>query len=99
MPVTGDWNLTINTQMGTQTPTLTLTEEGGKLSGEMKSPMGNASFSDGTVNGDDLSWEMSFNAMGQSIEITCTAKVEGDNMSGKMATPMGDADFTGTKGG
>lgn len=97
MSVAGDWKLTVNTQMGVQTPTLTLTEDGGKLSGEMKSPMGNVEFSDGSIDGNDLSWDMELEAMGQKIKLTCTATIDGDSISGKISTPMGDSDFTGTK--
>ncbi len=99
MSAAGDWKLTVNTPMGTQTPTLTLAEDGGKISGEMKSPMGNVAFSDGSVDGNDLSWDMTLEAMGQKIQLSCTATVDGDSISGKMSSPMGASDFTGTKEG
>ena len=99
MSAAGDWKLTVNTPMGTQTPTLTLAEDGGKISGEMKSPMGNVEFSDGSIDGNDLSWDMTLKAMGQEIKLSCTATVDGDSISGKMSSPMGASDFTGTKEG
>ena len=99
MSAAGAWKLTINTPMGTQTPTLTLTEEGGKLSGSMDSPMGSVEFSDGTVEGNELSWEMNIEAMGQKIKLSVTATMDGDSISGKMNSPMGGSDFTGQKEG
>ena len=99
MSAAGTWKLTINTPMGTQTPTLTLNEEGGKLSGNMEGPMGAVEFSDGTIEGNDLNWEMNIEAMGQKIKLTVTATVDGDSISGKMNSPMGGSDFTGQREG
>ena len=99
MSVAGTYKLTMNTPMGTQTPTLTLTEDGGALSGSMAGEMGTQEFSGGTVDGNEASWNMTISAMGQEIELSCTAKVDGDSISGKMSSPMGGADYTGQREG
>ena len=99
MSAAGTWQLTVNTPMGTQTPTLTLAEEGGKLSGTLQSPMFSTDFGDGTIEGNDLSWAMTIEAMGQKIELTVAATLDGDSMSGKMNSPMGASDFTGKREG
>jgi len=99
MSVDGTYKLTVNTQMGVQTPTLTLKEDGGALSGTIDGQAGKSDFSGGTVDGNNASWEMTINAQGQEIKLTCTATVDGDSISGKINTPMGGADFTGQKEG
>lgn len=99
MSVAGTFKLTVNTQMGTQTPTLTLIEDGGALSGNMVGEFGTQEFSGGKVDGDSGSWDMTISAMGQEIALSCTCAVDGDSISGKMSTPMGDADFTGQREG
>ena len=99
MSVDGTFKLTVNTPMGTQTPTLTLKEDGGALSGTIDGQAGKQAFSGGTVDGNKASWEMTINAMGQDITLSCTATVDGDSITGSMSTPMGAADFTGQREG
>jgi hypothetical protein len=61
--------------------------------------IGSNEFSGGTVDGNNLSWEVTIKAMGQDIKLTCTGTVDGDSISGKMNTPMGGADYTGQREG
>lgn len=99
MSVDGTYKLTVNTQMGVQTPTLILKEDGGSLSGTFDGQTGKVDFSGGTVDGNSASWEVTIEAMGQSIKLTCKATVDGDSISGNIDTPMGGADFTGQREG
>jgi len=99
MSVAGTFKLTMNTPMGTQTPTLTINEDGGAVSGNMAGPMGTTEFSGGTVDGNSASWGMELEAMGQKIKLDCNCTVDGDSISGKMSSPMGGADFTGQREG
>ena len=99
MSVSGKYKLSMQTPMGPQTPTLTLNEEGGKVSGNMSGagPMGTAEFQDGTADGNNITFEMKISAMGQEFSLSCKATIDGDNISGQMSTPMGGADFTGQR--
>lgn len=99
MSVSGTYKLSMQTQMGPQTPTLILKEEAGKLSGSMATPMGNSEFDNGTVDGNNIAFEMKISAMGQEFSISCKGAVDGDTISGQMTTPMGGADFTGQREG
>jgi len=99
MSVDGTYRLTVNTQMGVRTPTLTLKEDGGALSGSMVGDFGTQEFSGGTVDGNNASWEVTISPQGQDIKLTCTGTVDGDSISGKIDTPMGGADFTGQREG
>lgn len=99
MSVDGTFKLTVNTQMGTQTPTLVLKEDAGALSGSFDGDTGKYDFSGGTVDGNSASWDMTIQAMGQEVKLTCTATVDGDSISGNINTAMGGADFTGQREG
>ncbi|MBU4317626.1 MAG: hypothetical protein KKF30_10155 [Proteobacteria bacterium] len=99
MSITGTYILSLQTPMGTQTPTLKLKEDGGKVSGSMAGPMGSNEFDNGTANGNAVTWEMKISAMGQNIALSCNALVDGDAISGKMTSPMGALDFTGKREG
>ncbi len=97
MSVAGTFKITANTQMGAQTATLILKEDGDALSGSIDGEAGKFDFSDGTVDDNTVSWEMTVQAMGQDIKLSCSGTVDGDSISGKMSTPMGDADFAGQR--
>ena len=99
MSVAGTYKLTLNTPMGQQTPTLTLQEDGGSLSGTFAGQMGAQDFSGGTVDGNSFKFDVNINAMGNEITLNVTGTVDGDDISGTMNTPMGGSDFTGTREG
>ena len=99
MSVAGTYRLAVNTAMGTQTPTLTLTEAGGELGGSMSGQFGVQEFKGGTVAGDSATWEMKISAMGQEIKLSCNCTVDGDSISGNMSSSYGPGDFTGQREG
>jgi hypothetical protein len=90
----GKWKLKVSTPMGEQTPTLTLNADG---SGLLEGPLGKASFSDGKIDGNNVSYAVTMQIMGQSFKLDVTAKTDGDTISGTMNTPMGNSTFTGVR--
>lgn len=97
MSADGSWSITINSPMGAQQATLTLSTEGGALSGSMASPQGTQDFSGGTVDGDNLAWEVDMTQpMPMKLEITAT--VAGDEISGNVKLgAFGEASFSGSR--
>jgi hypothetical protein len=94
MPVTGKWKLTINTPMGTQTPTLTINEDG---TGSLDGARGTQTLSDLKIAGESISYKVQVSAMGRDFTLNCSATANGDALKGRMDTPMGGADFTGAR--
>ena len=94
MPVTGKWKLTISTPMGTQTPTLTINEDG---TGSLESPRGTQSVTDLKIAGESISYKVQVSAMGRDFTLSCNATANGDELKGRMDTPMGGADFSGVR--
>ena len=80
--------------MGEQTPTLTLNEDG---SGSIDGALGKAAFTGAKVAGEEASFPVTMQIMGQSFKLDVTAKADGDSISGTMNTPMGAQKFTGTR--
>ena len=97
MSVEGNWNLKMTTPMGEQTPVLTLSVDGDNLSGCWEGQRGKTEFSDGTVDGNNLSWTVKMQAMGMEISMECTASVDGDQITGEVKTPRGVFNFSGQK--
>ena len=97
MSADGTWNTTINTPMGAQNGTLTLSTEGGNLTGNMASPQGEMAIQDGAIDGDTLSWKADITSpMPMTLEFS--ASVSGDEISGTVKLgAFGDASFTGTR--
>jgi len=99
MSVAGTYKLTMTTPRGTQTPTLTLKEEGGSVSGTYAGQMGTTEFSGGTVDGNNVKFNINISAMGREITLSFDGTVEGNSIKGTMSTPMGGSEFTGTREG
>lgn len=97
MSADGIWNTTINTPMGAQTGTLTLTTDGTALYGKMASPQGEMALDQGAVTGDVLTWTAQVTSpMSMTLEFTAT--VSGDEINGTVKLgAFGDATFSGTR--
>ena len=97
MSADGTWNTTINTPMGPQNGQLTLSTEGGNLTGKMSGAQGEMDIQDGGIDGDTLTWKADITSpMAMTLEFT--AAVEGEELKGSVKLgAFGNADFTGTR--
>lgn len=97
MSADGTWNTTINSPMGAQNGTMTLTTDGGSLSGKLISPQGEIDIEEGTADGDNLAWKAKMTSpMPMTLEFT--AAVSGDEITGEVKLgAFGNATFTGTR--
>ena len=97
MSADGTWNTTMNTPMGAQNGTMTLTTDGNTLTGKLSGPQGEIDLEDGTVDGDNLTWKASITSpMAMTLEFSAT--LNGDEMSGDVKLgAFGNATFTGTR--
>jgi hypothetical protein len=97
MSANGTWNTTINTPMGAQNGTLTLTTDGAELSGTMSSPQGEMAIENGAVDGDTLTWKAAITSpMPMTLEFS--ASVDGDAITGTVKLgAFGEAEFSGTR--
>lgn len=92
--VSGEWEMTTETPRGTQTRMVTFEQEGDVLTGTMETRMGTAPITEGTVNGNEITFSMVFTRGDRSMTLTYTGTVEGDEMSGKFVTPRGEVPWT-----
>ena len=87
--LTGEWAVTLKTPKGDLIVKATIKQDGEKLSGMVKGPMGVRSEPvQGTIHGPELKVISSLTESGNTIPVTLTGRVEGDTMKGK-------ADFGG----
>jgi phosphate-selective porin len=80
--VTGKWAATFDTQVGPQKYTFDLKADGAKLTGkaafERMGEKGEADLLEGKVDGDEVSFVETFDAMGSTVRIEYKGKVNGD---------------------
>ncbi len=83
--VTGKWTFTVQTDAGSGTPTVTLKQEGEKLTGHYSSQnLGEADLI-GTVKGQEIKFTFNADAQGTPLTVTYTGTVENkDSMKGSV---------------
>ena len=83
--------------MGAQNGTLTLSTEGGNLTGKMTGAGGEMDIQDGAIDGETLTWKADITSpMAMTLEFT--ASVDGDAISGSVKLgAFGNATFEGTR--
>jgi hypothetical protein len=83
--VTGKWAFTVQTSAGSGTPTVTLKQDGEKLTGHYSSAnLGEADLT-GRVEGRDIEFSFMAEAQGVSFQVTYTGTIEDkDSMKGKV---------------
>jgi hypothetical protein len=95
--VAGTWNLQIQTDQGTGTPSFTFTQDGEKLAGQYKGMFGEAPVT-GSVKGGEIRFSVKVSGQGQEFVINYSGTVSGDTMKGTVKFgDQGEASFTGKK--
>lgn len=87
--VTGDWELTFETQRGPTTMNINFKQEGEKLTVTTTGRGGEEIKAEGTVKGNEIEWKITRTTPQGEFTITYKGKVEGDSMSGTFEGPMG----------
>jgi hypothetical protein len=95
--VAGAWTVNIDSPNGPIEATLTLKQDGDKLTGTLTSQMGDAPVT-GTIKDNDITFTMSIDANGQNMSISYTAKVADNKMDGSLDfAGQGTIKWTATK--
>src|SRR5690242_12579397 len=67
--VTGKWLFNVETAAGSGTPTITLKQDGDKLTGHYSGQLGEADLT-GTVKGQEIAFKFSVDAQGNNLDCT-----------------------------
>lgn len=76
--VSGEWNITIQSDQGSFSPRMTVKQDGEKLTGDYHGTFGESKL-EGTLKGKDIQWKTTVNAQGQAVEIVYKGTVESDD--------------------
>lgn len=96
--VTGKWQLNVETQAGSTTPSVTLKQDGDKLTGHYSSAtLGEADVT-GSVKDADVTFSFTASVQGTSINVTYKGTVDKDTMKGSLSLgDLGEGSFTGKR--
>ena len=94
--IVGTWNLLLETPMGNQEPTFTVTQTETGLAGMFASPQGELEVPTVTDTDGQITFDMNIEAAGQEMELKFTGTVEGDSLKGSFSSPFGDMPVSGT---
>ncbi len=108
--VTGKWTAQVPGRQGTTETTFNFKVDGAKLTGTVSGPQGDNPISDGKISGDDISFVVKMEMMGNEIKLLYKGKVsgneikftrerEGGAMGGPGGAPGGGAPGGGAPGG
>ena len=92
--IAGKWETTRETPSGTMTSTFTFVVDGSKLTGTIGSRMGDTKISEGSVDGNKISFKVVMSRGDRTIEMVYAGTVEGDTITGTMETPRGEQPWT-----
>jgi len=94
--LTGKWAFSVTTDGGTGTPTVTLKQDGDKLTGHYSSAVLGEADLTGTVTGKDIKFSFKADAQGTALEVTYTGTVEDkDSLKGTVDLGgLGQGTFT-----
>ena len=97
VPFTGQWKIVIDSPMGKQESSLTLTENGNALAGRQSSAFGEGDILNGAVDGNKATWSVEMTSPFR-LDLTFSAVVDGDAISGVVnAGAFGDSPFKGSR--
>jgi hypothetical protein len=77
--VAGSWTISVSGETGNAKQSMTLTQDGGKITGTFKGPRQSGTI-DGTVDGNNIKFHVT-----AGIPLDYTGTVDGDSMSGTMS--------------
>ena len=97
--VASNWALSVDTEQGTTTPSVTLEQNGSELTGHYSSETLGEADVKGNVNGNEVTFSLSANVQGYPIDVTYTGTVQDDGtLSGQISLGgLGGGTFTGKK--
>jgi hypothetical protein len=82
--LTGKWAFNVETGAGSGNPTITLKQDGEKLTGHYSGQLGEADLT-GSIKGKEFTFKFSVDAQGNMLDVTYTGTAESnDSLKGKL---------------
>ncbi|HVF44585.1 MAG TPA: amidohydrolase family protein [Pyrinomonadaceae bacterium] len=96
--LSGTWALSATLNGQPVSSTLTLEQQGSRLSGRISTDsFGSGEITDGSVSGNSFRFSTNLDIGGQSVSLSYEGTFGGNQMTGTVETPRGPLPFTGTR--
>jgi len=96
--LSGTWNISVEIPNQTIPITLTLSQQGTNINGNMQSPhFASADLKNGSMTADVFRFDSTLNVGGQVLDVVWTGKANGNQISGTSTSPLGSFPFSGTR--
>jgi hypothetical protein len=96
--VAGAWAITVETGQGSATPSVTLKQDGEKLTGTYSSQLFGEQPVTGSIKGNAITFQFTATVEGNSLTVVYSGTVEKDTMKGKVVLgDLGEGTFTAKK--
>ncbi len=95
--LSGTWTLAVAAGGSTIPGTLTLRQEGTRLSGTLESAFGKTELTDGSTSAEGFRFTASAVVEGRTVEINVAGTVAGNQLDGTVTSEIGATTFTGTR--
>lgn len=95
--VSGKWNAVVSSQMGDMDMTISFEQDGTNVTGIFESEMGTWKISDGILQGNELTFNISATITGEFMEMAFSGTVERESLEGTVDFAGGSAKLKATK--
>jgi len=95
--VAGVWTLNVEAPDGAHSSTLNLHQDGTVLSGDIATPMGNATIGAGRLTGNEITLEFSLTIEGQPTPVSLKGTIQGNALQGTVSAGGQNFPVTGTR--
>lgn len=93
----GAWTVNLNGPQGPVQLTLNLQQQGTALTGNVVSPFGTGTISEGSVNGNEITFSYTLEVQGNQIPVSGRGTIEANSIRGTLTFAGQQAEFTGTR--
>ena len=95
--ITGTWAFEVHHSAGVSTPTVTINEKDGKLSGKYAGSYGESELT-GSIKGAEFTFSVEVGTTEQKVTLVYTGTLDKDSMKGSVTLgEMGEGTFTGKR--
>jgi imidazolonepropionase-like amidohydrolase len=93
----GTWKINIDVPGQPLDGTMTLAQQGAKLTGTVVTPLGSSEIKNAEINGNSFSFTIGVTFGGATFDVDFSGTVNGNQISGTVNSPQGGAPFSGSK--
>ncbi len=97
LDISGKWKAVVDSSMGAMDMTIEFIQDGSNITGSFTSEMGKWDITDGVLSGNELTFSISANIMGESMAMEFSGTVDEESLEGDISVQGENAKLKATK--